>query len=289
MTLKLSLRELEVFVAVAGHGTVTEAASKVALTQSAASQALQMLQQGLGVALFDRVGRRLQLNEHGRLLLPRARAMLASAQEMQNLVNDEAIHLRLGASTTIANYLLPARLAAFRQRYRQSRVQLQVGNTQAIVDAVATFQVDMGLIEGPCHHAEIVVTPWQEDELVVVVAGQWAAAQGDGPLGLASLVGMPWIVRETGSGTREVVEQQLFPVLGSVDVAMELGDSEAIKHTVAAGLGVSCLSRHVVADLLANGKLAEVRQDASQLRRPLFCIRHRDKAVTRGMDVMTAI
>ena len=179
MSLKLTLRELEVFVAVAEYGTVTQAAQQVALTQSAASQALDKLETGLDVRLFDRIGKRLSLNEHGRLLWPKARAMLDAAQDMQSLFNAGAMSLKIGASSTVANYLLPQQLAAFRAAWPLARLELDVANTRDIVDAVAALRVDFGFIEGPCHHPELIAQPWRQDELVVFAAAdhRWRGAR----------------------------------------------------------------------------------------------------------------
>ncbi|POZ63790.1 LysR family transcriptional regulator [Chromobacterium alticapitis] len=282
MSLRISLRELEVFVAVAEWGTVTRAAEQVALTQSAASQALDKLEQGLGAKLFDRVGRRLLINEHGRLLLPRARALLDAAGDMQDLFHGGELALRIGASTTIANYLLPPLLAAFRRDWPQARLELEVANTRDIVEAVAAFRVDFGLIEGPCHHPELLATPWRQDELLVFAAADHPLAGRKAAL--AELAEAGWILREAGSGTREEVERALLPHLHRLAINMELGHSEAIKHAVAAGLGVSCLSRHVVADLLAAGGIVELDADLPQLTRTLWRIQHRDKSVSRGME-----
>lgn len=281
MSLKISLRELEVFAAIAACESVTRAAAEVALSQSAASQALAQLEQALGVALFDRIGRGLQLNESGRALLPRARALLDEAAALQGLFGDSALFLRLGASTTIANYLLPQRLAALRQRWPQCRVALQVANTRDIVAAVAALQADFGLIEGPCHHPALVSLPWLDDELVVFAAAGHALAGRE--VDHAELAAAPWLLRESGSGTREEVERVLLPHLASLNVEMELGDSEAIKRAVAAGLGVSCLSRRVVAELLDSGVLVELRTALPPLHRTLWHIRHRDKTASSSM------
>ena len=284
MALRLSLRELEVFVAIAEAGTVTAAAGAIALTQSAASQALAALEAGLGVALFDRIGRRLLLNEHGRLLLPRARTMLDAAQDMQHLFDDHAVmHLRLGASTTIGNYLLPQQIARFRQQHPQARVELMVANTADIVDAVAGFKVDMGFIEGPCHHPDIVVEPWQDDTLLVFAATSHPLAQD--AVSLAQLAETQWVLRERGSGTREEVERLLLPHVGSFGEVMDMGHSEAIKRAVAAGLGVSCLSLHVVQELLDSGQIVAVLAPLPTLHRTLYRITHKDKGQTRGMTV----
>ncbi|MDN0074767.1 LysR family transcriptional regulator [Crenobacter sp. SG2303] len=281
MTMRLTLRELEVFIAVADAGTVTRAADTLALTQSAASQALASLENDLGVTLFDRVGRRLLLNEHGRLLLSPARALLDGARGIEQLFDGAAVALRLGASTTVANYLLPAQLARFRAARPDARVELEVANTHDIVEAVAAFAVDVGFIEGPCHHPDLRVTPWRDDELAVFVGAGHPLAHR--PVSLAELAEAQWILREAGSGTREEVERLLLPELGALPVALEIGHSEAIKHLVAAGMGVSCLSRVVIADLLAAGTLVEVDAPLPALHRPLYRVMHREKVVTRGL------
>ena len=284
MALRLSLRELEVFVAVTEQGTVTAAAEQVALTQSAASQALAALETGLAAPLFDRVGRRLVLNEHGRLLLPRARAMLDAAQDMQRLFDSQAaMHVRLAASTTIANYLLPEQIARFQLQQPQARVELMVANTADVVEAVAGFKVDMGFIEGPCHHPDIVVEPWQDDILVVFAAASHPLAQG--AVSLSRLAQAQWVLRESGSGTREEVERLLLPHVGGFAQVMEMGHSEAIKRAVAAGLGVSCLSLHVVRELLDSGQIVAVLAPLPTLHRTLYRISHKDKGQTRGMTM----
>ena len=281
MSLKFSLRELEVFCAVARHDHVGLAAEAVALTQSAASQALARLEQGLGQTLFDRHGRRLVLNENGRLLLPRAQALLDGAEELQALLDGGALSLRLGASTTIAGYLLPAELARFRAAQPSARVQLMVGNTAQVASAVATMEVDFGLIEGACHEPELLVSAWRDDELVVIAPPGHALARRRPTR--AQLAAAPWLLRESGSGTREEVERWLLEHVGEVQVDMELGDSAPILRAVAAGLGLSCLPASVVADALAAGAVAAVRTGLPPLTRQLRLVRHRERPVTRGM------
>ncbi|EGI76745.1 LysR family transcriptional regulator [Hylemonella gracilis] len=289
MAVRFTLRELDVFCAIARQENVHRAAETLALTQSAASQALARLEESLGRALFDRHGRRLVLNENGRLLLPRAQALLDQAEELPGLLgvggegNSAPFSLQIAASTTIANYLVPAQLAALRRAHPQARVALTVGNTGEVVAAVAALEVDFGLIEGPSHHPQLHIEPWREDDLIVFAAATHALASGNPSL--QDLADAPWLLREAGSGTREEVERSLLPLLGRLNVDMELGDSEAIKRAVAAGLGVSCLSSSVVADLLAQGAVVALTDRVPglpPLKRMLHCIRHRDRAITRG-------
>lgn len=287
MSLHINLRELEVFCAIAAHEHVSRAAHDVALTQSAASQALGRLERALNVQLFDRHERRLILNEHGRLLLPRARALLEDAQELETLFTGQALSLNIGASTTIANYLLPPLLARFRNIYPHAGLEIEVGNTQNIVDAVAAFEVDFGLIEGPCHHVDLIPEPWLEDELVIFAPSHHPLAHR--PLSNKALAQAPWLLREQGSGTREEVERLLYPHLGHLNLNVELGDSEAIKHSVAAGLGISCLSRRVVADLLNQGSIVEVRSNLPTLSRTLYRVHHKARQWNRGMATFMEI
>jgi len=284
--LRFSLRELEVFCAIARHGHVGRAAEEVALSQSAASQALAQLERGLGESLFDRHGRSLTLNENGRLLLPQARALLASAEELQTLLSGGALSLHLGASTTIANYLLPTELARFRQAHPGARVRLKVGNTADVVEAVATMDVDFGLIEGACHHPDLLVHNWRLDELVVIAPpGPPFASRRPSR---AELAAAPWLLREAGSGTREEVERSLLARIGELNVDIELGDSEAIWRSVAAGLGLSCLSRSIVTAPLASGQLVEVATGLAPLERWLRVVRNRSKPTMRGMQAFLA-
>ncbi|MFA7436623.1 LysR family transcriptional regulator [Castellaniella sp.] len=288
MSWYISLRELEVFLGIVDEGTVTAAADRAGMTQSAASQALLSLEKGLSTPLFDRIGRKLLLNAQGHVFLPRARTLVDQAQELQRLFTDDAgIFLRLGASTTIGNHLLPALLARFRQAHPRASIQLMVGNTADVVEAVTQLRIDAGFVEGPSHHPELLMTPWQADRMCVFAAADHALARG--PVSLPELARAPWVLREPGSGTREEVERLLLPHLGRLEAVMELGQSEAIKQLVAAGMGISCLSRHVIAEWLEQGRLVELRSPLPQLERSLYRIQHKDKPGSRAMMLFDAL
>jgi DNA-binding transcriptional LysR family regulator len=163
-------------------------------------------------------------------------------------------------------------------------MQLRIGNTQEVVDAVRDFETDLGLIEGPCHAAAIRVIPWLEDELVIVAAPTHDLAKSakrrrltDAQLGRAL-----WLMREPGSGTRESVEQALLARFLSFR-AMTLGSSEAIKNAVAEGLGVSYLSRYVVADLIAAKRLQILATQLPKLTRRLTIIHHEKKILSESL------
>jgi DNA-binding transcriptional LysR family regulator len=166
-----------------------------------------------------------------------------------------------------------------------AQLQLQIGNTRDVVTAVREFAADLGLIEGPCHASDIVVVPWLEDELVIVASPMHplAKAAKRGRLTAKQLSQACWLLREPGSGTREAVEQSLLPHLVNVRSTMTLGSSEAIKNSVAEGLGVSCLSRYVVQDLAAVNRLSVLRTRLPRLTRRLTIIHHQRKLLSDSL------
>lgn len=253
----------------------------LSLSQSAVSAALTDLEGQLGVQLFDRVGKRLVVNEHGRLLYPRALALLEQTTEIEQLFREDNGAIRVYASSTIGNYILPAMIAGYRRDFPDLPLELSVGNSQDVINAVLDFRVDIGLIEGPCHSTEIISEPWLEDELVVFAAP--SSPLTTGPVTLEQLAASPWILRERGSGTRELVDYLLLSHLPRFQMAMELGNSEAIKHAVRHGLGISCLSRRVIAEQLQAGTLSEVPVPLPRLVRTLWRVHHRQKHLSNSL------
>lgn len=291
---RLTLRQLQIFRGVADRGSTAAAAAELALSQSAASAAIIELERLLEIRLFDRVGKRLQLNENGRAVLPQALALLDGAGALERWARDRDSQigvLRLGASTTIGNYLLPGILADFQKtlaRPAQGPLQVQVviANTAAITAQVAAFELDLGLIEGPCHEPELTVQPWLEDELLLVAAVHDPIVQCAQPITLAMLRQATWLLRESGSGTRETIDQLLTPHLHQLRAGIEFGNSEAIKRAAASGLGISCLSRYVVEDFLTSGLLVAPASELPKLTRRFHLVTHGLKWRTRGLDLL---
>jgi DNA-binding transcriptional LysR family regulator len=294
---RLSLRQLQVFCGIADSGTTAAAAEAIALSQSATSAALLELEHALGLPLFERVGKRLQLNDNGRALLPQARALLDGAGSIERWALDQEAQigrLRIGASTTIGNYLLPAIVGAFRATLPPAarpalNLQVTIANTEAITRQVAGFELDLGLIEGPCHEGELVVRPWLEDELLVVAAPtDPIVPKSHRSITLEALRRATWLLRESGSGTREMINQLLTPHLQRMRAGVEFGNSEAIKRATASGIGISCLSRYVVADFLRTGELLAPATQLPRLTRPFHLVLHERKQHTRGLDLLLA-
>ncbi len=284
--MRLTLRQLQIFLAVSQAGSTAAAAGIVSLSQSATSAALNELENVLNVKLFDRVGKRLIPNDNARLLLPQARQMLDAAAtiEQQFAATDASsgIGLHIGASTTIGNYLLPAILGSRSTRGTDMYPRVMIANTADVAQAVANFEVDIGLIEGPCHEPDLQVEPWLQDELIIVCAAGHPMIKGkeSSKVSLKALRTAGWLLREPGSGTREAVEHALVPHLHYLRPVGEFSNAEAIKRAAAAGLGIACLSRYVVEDLIVTGQLAEVRTTLPLLNRNFYLVYSRHKILS---------
>ncbi|WP_031422915.1 LysR family transcriptional regulator [Xanthomonas euvesicatoria] len=297
--MRLTLRQLLIFTAVADTGSTTAAAERVALSQSATSGALNELESLLGAQLFDRIGKRLMLNDNGRALLPQARAVLDGVQQIEGqfgLGSAAAAaaplltRLRVGASTTIGNYVLPSLIASYRSAWPGAAVDVVIGNTREVAAAVSRLEVDIGLIEGPCHEADLQVVPWRQDELVIVAAPRHAVAQAamQARVPLKALRQAHWLLREPGSGTREAVEQVLLPHLHHLHSDLQPGSTEAIKQAAAEGLGLACLSLCAVQDLVTLGRLVILQTTLPRLTRRFYRIQHRQKRLSGNLQRFVA-
>ncbi|MFD1710953.1 LysR family transcriptional regulator [Ottowia sp. GY511] len=271
---RATLRQYEVFLAIAQTGTARAAADQLARSQSAISSALAELESALGQPLFDRTGKRLKLNAHGRALVAPARALIERAADIEAMfAQDSAVSLHVAASFTVGEYLLPERLAQWVRRYPRRPVQMSVDNTRDVVEAVAALQADIGFVEGPVAHRDVLVRPWLDDELVLVArAGHPLAGSS---VELAALRSAAWALREPGSGTRQVAESWLRRRLESIHVALELGSTEAIKRALLASDLLSALSRYAVQREIDHGTLVSLHSRLGPQRRALSIVSHR--------------
>ena len=230
----------------------------------------------LGAQLFDRVGKKLVINENGRALLPRAAGILEQAVETEALFTAaHAASLRLAASYTIGEYLLPVLIARWKQANPRSHVLLDIANTHDVFERVASFRSDIGFIEGTHSHPELSVSKWRSDEIVVVAAAGHPLAERRA--GARQLNHASWVLREPGSGTREASDRWLISHLTQMEVELELGSNEAVKRVVAAGLGLGCLSRLAVKEAIAEGWLVELATTLPPMQRTLSIVLHRAK------------
>ncbi|HKP60653.1 MAG TPA: LysR family transcriptional regulator [Polyangiales bacterium] len=283
--MRYTLRQLEVFLAVARSQSVSRAAEELAMSQSAVSSALADLEGQFDIQLFDRIGKRLQLSGLGRVLRPRAEALQAQASGFeQALANHSDLGLlRVGATLTIGNYVTVPLMAKFMQEQPGARISLEVANTAQIAHKLANFEIDVGLVEGQVHDADLEASRWCEDELVVFCAPNHPFAKRRS-LRDDDLREAQWIVRERGSGTRQAFDQAMRDLLPELSIALELQHTEAIKSAAVAGLGVGCVSRICVADEFKHGTLHACRVPERDFRRHFYFVLHRHKYRTPGVQ-----
>lgn len=276
--MRITFKQIEVFVAVAKMENMSRAAEVLYLSQSACSMALIAMENQLGGTLFDRHGKKLVLNERGRLLFPKAANVITEVKELEDLLlgkkqKELAGNLLVGASTTIGNYLMPKIIGNFVAAYPQVKVTLKIANTERIIKQVLKFDIDIGVIEGECHVEEIEVLSWKKDELIVIASPQDKIHKNKKNT-RKDLEKMKWILREEGSGTREKFEEAMG---GKINPFLELGHTEAIKQAVQAGLGLSCLSKTTVAEAIKSGQLVAVKMPFLNLTRNFYIILHKEK------------
>jgi len=288
--MRYTLRQLEVFLSVARHDSVSRAGVELSLSQSAVSEALAELEHQFSIKLFERLGKRLQLSEQGRALRPLAEALYAQAGELEARLASQAGvgTLRIGATLSIGDYLVPPLMATFMREQPDARVTLYVANTAEIARKVTNFELDVGIVEGELNEPELEVTRWRPDELVVFCAPSHPFAKKRA-LSDRDLTQVRWIVREPGSGTRQAFERALSGLLPELDIALELQHTEAIMSAVKAGLGVGCISRIALADALAYGTVVGCRVPQRNFQRHFFFVLHKRKYKSAGVRAWLAL
>ncbi|MEN8199237.1 MAG: LysR family transcriptional regulator [Thermodesulfobacteriota bacterium] len=284
----VTIRQLEIFNAVVESGQVTKAAQSLFITQSAVSLALSEMENQLGGALFDRSGRSLELNDRGRYFLPLSRDILDKLDDLDSLMNEKdgqfAGALKLVASSTIGNYVLPYLITAFKSMHPNVHVNMLVCNTETAEKLIIDRAVDLGFVEGKVSNEQISVTDWFRDELVLI-SNTIEDTEEEKVCDVTNdLKNYKWVMREAGSGTAQIFKSKLGRYVTDLNIVMELGHSEAIKKAVEAGAGIGCLSNLTVCRAITRGWLRQVPLKGVDMRRQLTVIRHKNREKTRLMD-----
>lgn len=290
----MNLHHLRLFAAVVNHGGFTKAAESLRLSQPAISKSLNELERQLNLTLIDRSGRSIRLTDAGQTLYARARELFGvewiAEQELREIRGLKRGVLRIGASTTIATYMLPPYLGRFHLRHPGIRIRASSANTRTVLRMLLESRVDVALVEGPVSHPQVDVQPWRQDELVVIChpAHRLLTEQS---VDVAMLVREQFIVREPGSGTRVVSARALALHGARLTNTMRVGGTEAIKQAVAAGLGLAIVSRAAAADQLALGKIAVLAVRGLAIHRTLAQIKLRGRVTTaaaRELELLLA-
>ncbi|MFJ8695368.1 LysR family transcriptional regulator [Streptomyces roseolilacinus] len=270
------LGALELLLAVARHGSLGRAAREVGITQPAASGRIRSMERQLGVALVDRSPRGSRLTAAGVLVTDWARRVVEAAEAFdvgaQALRDRRDSRLRVAASMTIAEYLLPGWLIALRAERPDTAVSLRAGNSAAVAALLLAGDADLGYVEGLAVPEGLDGVVVARDRLVVVAAPSHRWARRRAPVTPAELAGTPLVLREHGSGTRQVLDSALAAHGGLAAPLMELASTTAVKAAAVSGAGPAVLSELAVTEELASRRLAEVPVEGADLRRALRAV-----------------
>ena len=280
----MDLRQLEIFAKVAEMGSFSRAAEALHLTQPTVSEHIRALEDELGVRLLDRLGRGTATTRAGQLLLSYASRILALSREARQALEGYQGRMRgelvVGGSTIPGEYLLPAVIGRFREKFPEVSTTLVIGDSQAVVDWVADGRVELGVVGARLPQRGLEFHDLSPDEEVVVIpAGHpW---QGRAQVTLEELAREPLLIRERGSGTRAAFESALERAgvdLGTLRVAGEMGSNQAIKQAVKAGMGITVLSRIAVEEESRQGVLAFLRVQDLAVTRGFYVVTHRERS-----------
>lgn len=294
----MTLEQIRIFLAVADLCHVTRAAERLGLTQSAVSAAISTLERQYDVRLFDRVGRGIVLTEEGRVMIGAARALMNEAETVRltlmDLAQETRGHLRIAASQTIASYWLPRYLARMHDLHPKVDLTLRQGNTEEAARAVLEGSADLGFAEGDLPPSDLRQRVLARDELVLILPRDHPLARKS-RLTAADYRGLRWLMRETGSGTRTVMEAHLA-AMGlaetDLDVILELPSNEAILNAIRAGSSASMLSWRAVRQSRTSGLALRRIAWAPRPRRDFRVLshpdRHRTRAAAAFLDLLAA-
>ncbi|MEJ2305463.1 MAG: selenium metabolism-associated LysR family transcriptional regulator [Anaerolineales bacterium] len=286
----IELSRLEIFVFAAESLSFSEAAKHLNLTQPTISHHIQMLEHELGVMLFERSSSGLHLTEAGQFLLPWARKLIRESIEMQEMVaamqNKIVGYLRIACSTTTGKYLLPQLAARFHNQYLGVRITILACIQENVIPRLLEEEANLGVLSREVSEEGFECQEFFEDHIILIAPAShpWAGGQEIEP---ADLLHVPFIIREATSGTRQVMLAELAKhdiSVDDLDVFLEVGNAEAIVETVAAGFGVSFVSRLATACALEYGKVGEVPVADLDLRRKIYMVRREIENRYRAQD-----
>ncbi|MCP4878381.1 MAG: LysR family transcriptional regulator [Gammaproteobacteria bacterium] len=279
----MSDRRLKVFHTVARLLSFTKAAEALHMTQPAVTFQVRQLEEYFNTRLFDRTHNKVNLTPAGERVSEFAERIFDLYAEMENTVHDLTGEisgaLTVGASTTIAEYMLPALLGEFKNRYPDINLRLKVSNSEGIVSMVEHNVIDLGVVESPVSNKNLIVEVCHDDQLVVVAAPDHDLVKRGGKVKPSDIIKYPFVSREEGSGTRDVImryltEEKVNPA--ELNFSLELGSPESIKGAVEAGMGITIISRSIIGKELKLNTLCELQLDPP-LSRPFSFVRQRQK------------
>ncbi|MGD8231802.1 LysR substrate-binding domain-containing protein [Vibrio sp. TRT 1302] len=272
--MRYSLKQLAVFDSVADTGSVSLAADKLALTQSATSMSLAQLEKMLGRPLFERQGKQMALTHWGMWLRPKAKRLLQDAQQIEMGFYEQHLlsgHVKLGASQTPAEHLVPDLISIIDNSFPEMRISLNVKSTDSVIEGVLDYKYDLGIIEGRCDDCRLHQEVWCRDHLTVVAAAHHPFARHE-TVSLAQLEQARWVLREHGSGTRMIFDSSIHHLIQDLDVWREYEHVPVLRSMVENGQYLTCLPYLDVERFIESGQLVALNVPELSMERTLSFI-----------------
>jgi DNA-binding transcriptional LysR family regulator len=272
--MSLNLHLLRLFATVVQTGSFSRAAEILSISQPAISKGVRDFELQVGCRLLDRTRKGVRPTREGQALARHAETLFAAERaaedELRSLRSLDSGSLRVGASTTIATYMIPEYLGVFHRTYPGIDLHVVTANTRDIADLMARHEIEIALVEGPVEDDSLVSEPWRTDVMSLIVGPLHRFASSKGAVDCGEIEQEILIVREPGSGSREVVTQALAAQRVEPLRTLEIGSTEAIKQAVAAGVGVSIVSTVAVADQVRLGRLKVIPLKDLRIERMLW-------------------
>jgi len=286
----MTLRHLKIFVTVCETGSATAAGQKLHIAQPSVSLAISELEDYYGVKLFDRIAKRLYITEAGKKFFQYATHIVGLFEEMEKEIKnfDATGIIRIGASITIGNYLLPGYITRFKQIHPQMDVKVIIDNSEKIQQYILSNQIDIGLIEGIVHSPYIIEHKFRDDELVMVCGNDHPFADQKN-IEISKLQDEIFILRETGSAGHEIFDSIMTSHGIKIIPAWESTSTQAIIRAVQANLGISVLPYLFVKDSLNRKEISRFQIDGIRFQRSFSVIYHQNKFLTESAKDFIAL
>ncbi len=280
----MTLRHLKIFIMVADLGNMTAAAKSLFIAQPTVSQAITELEDYYGIKLFDRLSKRLFITEKGKQLLSYARHVTALVNEMDQVLKnpDKSGMIKIGASLTLGACLLPKLVNAFAKQYPLLQVRVITKNTHEIEELIMQNAIDFAVIEGVIHTPDIITTAFMDDELLLACGRDYPLYNKES-VSMAELGNLHFIVREQGSGTRELFENIMALHEINWQLTWECSGSDVLKSAAINGVGVAVISRRLIENEIKTGELRSIKVDGIEFKRKFSIIHHKNKYLSAAM------